>query len=53
MLTNLESGEDPVNTKYQIGEKLISSMTKYSIVIAIGILMFSYIGSTVLQGALV
>ncbi len=48
MVTNLESGDDPVNTRYQIGIKLISGMLKFSIIVAIGIIGFSFIGSQVL-----
>ena len=48
VVTNLENGEDPINTKYQIGEKLIGGMIKYSAVVSIGIISFAYIGSQVL-----
>lgn len=48
VVTNLESGEDITNTRYQIGEKLISGLVKYSLIVAIGILGFSYIGSKIL-----
>ncbi len=48
IITNLENGEDPINTKYQIGVGLISAMTKYAIVIVIGIGFFTYVGSSLL-----
>lgn len=50
MITNLENGEDVINTKYQIGEKVISGMIKYSVVVAIGVIAFSYVGAKVLSG---
>lgn len=50
MITNLENGEDVINTKYQIGEKVISGMIKYSVVVAIGVVAFSYVGAQVLSG---
>lgn len=50
MTTNLENGEDVINTKYQIGEKVISGMIKYSLVVFIGIIIFTYVGSKVLSG---
>lgn len=46
--TNLENGEDPINTRYQIGVKLMSAITKYSVLVVIGILGFAFIGSRVL-----
>lgn len=48
VVTNLESGEDPVLTKYEIGSTLISSMIKYSIIVAIGVTLFALIGTNVL-----
>lgn len=48
MVINLENGEDSILLKYQMGEKLISGMTKYSIVVALGIIGFGYIGWQVL-----
>ncbi len=50
MVTNLENGDDPINTKYQIGEKLIGGMMKYSLIVVLGIIGFSYMGATVLSG---
>jgi len=49
VVINLESGEDPVLTRYEIGEKLIGGMTKYAVIVAIGIIGFTYIGSQVLK----
>ncbi len=48
MVTNLESGDDPVNTRFQIGEKLIGGVVKYSVVVTLGIVGFSYVGSNIL-----
>lgn len=48
LVTNLENGEDPINTKYQIGEMMIKGITKYAVVVTIGIIGFTYIGSKVL-----
>ncbi len=48
MTSQLEQGNDPIYMKYQIGEKLISGMTKYSIIITLGIILFTFIGSNVL-----
>lgn len=46
--TNLESGDDPVLTKFEIGQTLISSMTKYAFVVTIGVVLFAVIGSRIL-----
>lgn len=48
IVSNLENGEDPINTRYQIGEKLIGGMTKYAALAGIGIVGFALIGSQVL-----
>lgn len=48
MTTNLENGDDIIFTRYSIGEKLISSMTKYAIIVAIGVIGFTFIGASVL-----
>lgn len=49
VVTNLENGEDPILTKYEIGEKLIGGLTKYSIVVTVGIIGFTFVGARVLQ----
>ena len=49
VVVNLESGEDPILTKYEIGTKMIGGMKKYAIIVAIGILGFTYIGAQVLE----
>jgi hypothetical protein len=49
MITNLEDGEDIINTRYQMGEKIISGMTKYSVVVFLGILLFGFVGTSVLS----
>jgi hypothetical protein len=48
MVVNLENGEDSILLKYQMGEKLIGGMVKYSIVVALGIIGFGYVGWQVL-----
>lgn len=48
MVSNLENGEDPIMTKYQIGESLIKGMTKYSVIVTIGIIGFTFVGYRVL-----
>lgn len=49
VVTNLESGEDPILTKYEIGSKLMGGMMKYSIIVLIGIIGFTFIGVRVLS----
>ncbi len=49
MTSQLEQGNDPIYMKYQIGEKLISGMTKYSIIISAGVILFTFIGANVLS----
>lgn len=46
--SNLENGDDPINTKYQIGVQMISGFTKYGILVLIGVIGFAYVGSRVL-----
>lgn len=48
MVVNLESGDDPILMKYEIGSKLMSGLTKYSVIVTLGIIGFSFIGSKVL-----
>ncbi|MCA9459549.1 MAG: hypothetical protein KC550_03305, partial [Nanoarchaeota archaeon] len=45
LVTNLENGEDPVLMKYSIGEKLIKGITKYCIVVCLGIFLFTFIAA--------
>lgn len=49
ILTSLENGEDPVLMKYEIGSRLMSSMTKYAIIVLIGIIGFTMVGAQVLE----
>lgn len=49
MVTNLENGDDEINTKYSIGEKLSKGLTKYAMVAGLGMIIFTYISSTVLS----
>ena len=48
MVSNLENGEDPIYTKYEIGDNLIKGMTKYAIIVAIGVIGFTFVGFRVL-----
>ncbi len=48
MVTNLESGDDVINTKFQISKILMSGIIKYSVVVSIGIIGFSFVGSKIL-----
>ena len=48
VVVNLESGEDPILTKYEIGEKLIGGITKYGMICGIGIIAFAYLGASFL-----
>jgi hypothetical protein len=50
VVTNLENGDDPILTKYDIGDRLIGGITKYSIVVTLGIIGFSFVGANVLKG---
>ncbi|MCA9496795.1 MAG: hypothetical protein KC589_07650 [Nanoarchaeota archaeon] len=45
LVTNLENGEDPILMKYSIGEKMIKGITKYSIVVCLGIFLFTFIAA--------
>lgn len=48
LVTNLEYGEDAIFTKYSMGEKVISGMNKYAVIVILGIVLFSLIGNSVL-----
>ncbi|MFW6285945.1 MAG: hypothetical protein ACOC16_02130 [Nanoarchaeota archaeon] len=48
VITNLENGNDIIFTKYEMGQKVQSAFLKYTIVVTIGILFFTYIGSKIL-----
>jgi hypothetical protein len=48
MVTNLEGGNDPIFTKFTIGDTMIKSIRRYAIIVACGILLFAYVGSQVL-----
>lgn len=48
MVTNLENGNDPIFTKYSMGEIVVKAVTKYSIIVALGVVGFAYVGSKVL-----
>ena len=48
IVTNLESGDDEVNTKYMISKMLLGGITKYAIVVSIGVIGFSFVGSKIL-----
>ena len=53
MITNLENGEDIINTRYQIGAKVMSAMVIYSGVVFVFSIAFTYVGAKVLMGALI
>lgn len=48
VVSNLENGDDPINTKYLMGKQLSAGITKYAIVVALGIYLFTLIGSKIL-----
>ena len=48
MVTNLENGDDKILTRYEIGEKLIKGLSKYAIIVALGIIGFTFVGWKVL-----
>ena len=48
IVSQLDSNADPIHVQYELGTTLISSIMKYSIVLGIGILLFSYVGGSVL-----
>ena len=50
MVVSLEEGEDVVLVKHSIGDKLIKGMTKYAIIVALGVSLFTLVGSRVLAG---
>lgn len=49
VVTNLESGDDPILTKFEMGKTLLSSMTLYSIIVSIGITVFAILASSILS----
>jgi hypothetical protein len=49
VVSNLENGEDVIQTRYEMSRALLKGMTKYAIIVTIGILLFSYIGASVLS----
>ena len=48
VVNNLESGDDIVLIKYELGAKIMSAMTKYGIIVFFGILGFGFLGSQIL-----
>lgn len=48
MVSNLENGSDPIFTRYSIGNTLIKAVSKYAWIVCIGIIMFTYVGASVL-----
>jgi hypothetical protein len=49
VVSNLENGEDPIQTKYLISQALLKGIGKYVIVVTIGIILFTYVGASVLK----
>ena len=48
VVIGLENGDDPVLLKYEMGTRVMSGLIKYSVVVTIGVIGFTYIGSNVL-----
>ncbi|MFP4402167.1 MAG: hypothetical protein ACLFPL_02950 [Candidatus Nanoarchaeia archaeon] len=48
IVNQLDSNSDPIHVQYELGTTVMSAMTKYSVIVALGILMFSYVGGSVL-----
>lgn len=48
VVTNLENGNDTVFTMHSIGDTMIKAITRYSFIVWAGILLFTYVGSSVL-----
>jgi len=48
MVTNLENGNDPIFTKFSMGDTVIKATTKYVLIVAAGVILFAYVGSKVL-----
>ena len=48
VVSQLDSNSDSIHVQYELGTTLISSMMKYSVVVGIGILLFSFVGGSVL-----
>ncbi len=48
VVSNLEFGDDVIYMKHEIGQRLMSGLITYAIVVFIGIIAFAFIGSKVL-----
>ena len=48
VISQLDSNADPIHVQYELGNTMISSITKYAIVVGIGIVLFSFVGGNVL-----
>ena len=48
IVVSLEDGEDIVLVKHSIGDKLIKGMTKYAVIVTLGVSLFTLVGSRVL-----
>ena len=48
VVTNLEGGNDPIFTKFSIGDTMIKSIVRYAIIVACGIILFTFVGDSVL-----
>jgi hypothetical protein len=49
IVNQLDSNSDQIHVQYELGTTVMSAMTKYSSIVAIGILIFSYVGGSVLS----
>ena len=48
IVNQLDSNSDPIHVQNELGKAMISSITKYAVVVAIGIILFSFVGGSVL-----
>jgi hypothetical protein len=48
VVTNLEGGNDPIFTKFSIGDTMIKSIVRYAIIVGCGIILFTFVGDSVL-----
>ncbi|MFT4244029.1 MAG: hypothetical protein ACMXYB_01075 [Candidatus Woesearchaeota archaeon] len=48
IISQLDSNADPIHVQNELGTTMISSITKYAAVVGIGIVLFSFVGGSVL-----
>ncbi len=49
VVNQLDSTGDQIHVQYELGKTVIGAITKYAVVVGAGILLFSYVGGTVLS----